>query len=347
MEHYQKPFPIFDAKNLFDIPPITIILPEFINYDIETTLNFLKKYDKKVTLLLYSREMERLLLWSWIIVEKSILHLDDQDIQKYIEFRCDLPASWISTEKKPRFIKDGNALKFNPHWRPFVLTVIKQHERKIKSNQLRYPLSKEETSRIFTVLNKFYNFLKSEKRTLTNFKKLSYQKNLRARQQELLEETVKQFTEIQWQYCVKAALQLAADDPECHEKTLFIITIFYLLYPLPSELLASDSWVPKMNHFYQDSKQNWWFKVHNNGRIRAVAVSDDMLNALKRYRLSQGLMSLPSPEDDTPLLVVKRGGDPIAHIWRLRPLVQQCFNKAAIQLQKNKLGKEARAMRQA
>ncbi|MCC2666170.1 MAG: Phage integrase family protein [Gammaproteobacteria bacterium] len=347
MKHRPKPFPIFDTANLFNIPPTKILLPEFTSHDLEVTLNFLKKYDNKITLTLYSREIERLLLWAWLVVKKSALYLNDQDIQKYIEFRRTLPTSWISIKKNPRFIKKGKTWRVHPDWRPFEATLITQHTKKIKREQLRHPLLQKEISRIFTVLNKFYTFFLVKKRAPTNPIRLAWRKGLRVLKQQLPQETVKRLTEIQWQYCVKAALQLAANDPDRHEKILFIITIFYLLYPLPSELVASNHWTPKMNHFYQDRNKNWWFKVHNNGRLRAVAVSDDMLNALKRYRLSKGLKPLPSPKDNIPLLIVKPGEGAIAQIWKLKDLVQQCFNMAAIQLRKNKLFNEANALKQA
>jgi len=186
-----------------------------------------------------------------------------------------------------------------------------------------------------------------EKRMLIHSARLVWQKNLGELNQQLPQGAIKRLTDIQWRYCVDAAIQLAASNPERYEKTLFIIAILYLLYPLPSELLASSSWTPKMNHFYQDSNQNWWFKVHKNGRVRAVAVSDDMLNILKRYRLSQGLTPLPLPIDSMPLLVRKRGEGAIAHMRKLKDLVQPCFDQAIIQLRKNELVKEANTLRQA
>jgi hypothetical protein len=94
-----------------------------------------------------------------------------------------------------------------------------------------------------------------------------------------------------------------------------------------------------MNHFYQDKNQNWWFKVNKNGRLRAIAVSDDMLNALKRYRLSRDLTPLPSPEDDMPLLKGEEGA--ISQEKKLKSLIQQCFDKAVTQLRKNDLANEA------
>ncbi len=348
MKHSPNPFPIFNLANLFNVPAIKITLPEFTSYDLEEALSFLKKYDNKATLTLHSREIERLLLWSWLIIKKSVLYFTDQDIQKYIEFRRALPASWISIKQNLRFIKKGRILRANPDWRPFFGIRIKQHyKQETKTNQYTHRLSQQEITKIFTTLNEVYTFLMIEKKVLANPARLVWQTSLRVLKQQLPQKTVKRLTKIQWQYCVNAAKQFAMNDPDRHEKTLFIIAILYLLYPQPSELVASSSWTPKMNHFYEDSNQSWWFKVHNNGRLRAVAVSDDMLNALKRYRLSRCLTPLPSPTDAMPLLVKGRGKGAIVKLWELQRLVQQCFDKAAIQLRKNKLSKEANALRQA
>jgi hypothetical protein len=46
-----------------------------------------------MTLIPCSIEIERLLLWTWFIFKKSVLHVNEEDIQKYIEFRSDLPPS--------------------------------------------------------------------------------------------------------------------------------------------------------------------------------------------------------------------------------------------------------------
>ncbi|MCE3238749.1 MAG: Phage integrase family protein [Gammaproteobacteria bacterium] len=344
MDHFPIPFPIFytNKTNFLGVPPIKIILPAFAGDDLEVAVNFLKQHDKKITIVPCSVETERLLLWAWFIFKKSILHLNEEDIQKYIEFRSNPPSSWVRTQTEARFIKEGNTLRPNPHWRPFLVTFInKQTDRKMQSDKPEHLPPKAETYRIFNVLRKLYTFLIAEKKVFSNPAELAWQKNRRVLNQHLSQGAVKRLTDIQWRYCVDAALQLAADGSDRHEKTLFIMSILYLLYPLPSELLASDHWIPKMNHFYQDKNQNWWFKVNKNGKLRAIAVSDDMLNALKRYRLTRGLTSLPSPEDDSPLLILKGGKDAISQKKKLKRLIQPCFDKAVIQLRKNDLANEA------
>jgi len=152
---------------------------------------------------------------------------------------------------------------------------------------------------------------------------------------------VKRLTDMQWQCCLKTAEQLAQDN-ENHERTLFIITALYMFYLRISELTASNRWIPQMKHFYQDSNQNWWFKTLGKGnKTREIAVSDDMLASLKRYRESMGMTALPSPSDSRPLSSKEKGKGAIASTRHIRKLVQYCFDKTVAQLRKDKLVNEA------
>ena len=61
--------------------------------------------------------------------------------------------------------------------------------------------------------------------------------------------------------------------------------------------------------------------------MRDIAVPDDMLAALKRYRLSMHLTPLPSINDQTPLLPKEKGKGGMASSRHIRRLVQDCFDK--------------------
>jgi hypothetical protein len=54
---------------------------------------------------------------------------------------------------------------------------------------------------------------------------------------------------------------MARDNPELHERTLFIMNILYAMYLRISELAATHRWTPQMGHFYRDMDSNWWFKI--------------------------------------------------------------------------------------
>jgi site-specific recombinase XerD len=151
-------------------------------------------------------------------------------------------------------------------------------------------------------------------------------------------------SEAQWEACIEVAKEMAAAD-SLHERTLFILTALYLLYLRISELAASSRWIPQMGHFYQLSDRSWWFKTVGKGnKMRSIAVSPPMLEALKRYRASQNLSALPSSNDTTPLIYKEKGKGALTSTRRIRTLVQLCFDKAVEKLKEQSAFDEANAL---
>lgn len=348
MAHYKLPSPIIGSVNDLheaDTKAFSYADPEGLS----SALVFLKQYDgNQATFDSYRREIERLLQWSWLVAKKSVLNLKRQDIQEYLDFCLDPPMSWISTKRVPRFIERGGIRKANTRWRPFVATVTKQdHKAGKKPDKSKYQLSQKAIQEIFTVLSSFYNFLLLEEKVQANPIALIRQKS-RYIQKQQNKSSVKRLTETQWQQCLKTVEQLAFDDPDQHERSLFIISALYLLYLRISELAASDRWIPQMKHFYQDSNQTWWFKTLGKGnKVRDIAVSDDMINALKRYRIKREMTPLPAPSDSRPLLPKEKGKGPITSTRHIRSIVQLCFDKTVDDLRKAKLSMEADSLEQA
>ncbi|MCX7120167.1 MAG: site-specific integrase [Gammaproteobacteria bacterium] len=121
-----------------------------------------------------------------------------------------------------------------------------------------------------------------------------------------------------------------------HERTLFIMNALYAMYLRISELAATSHWTPQMGHFYRDNDGLWWFKTRGKGnKERHIAVSADMLDALKRFRKHLKLTSLPSPGETTPLISKKTGIGPMTSTRPIRTLVQECFNRSAIRLKED------------
>lgn len=126
---------------------------------------------------------------------------------------------------------------------------------------------------------------------------------------------------------------------------MFILTALYLLYLRISELAASERWVPQMGHFYRDSNGYWWFKTVGKGnKMRDIAVSDDMLTALKRYRENLGLSPLPLPNEQTPLLPKEKGTGGMTSTRHIRQLIQLCFDKAVDKLRESSFQTDADAL---
>lgn len=323
--------------------------PTFAPYDLALSLNFLQQYEgNNSTFESYRREVERLIQWAWLIEEKSLLNLKRQEMEDYIKFCLKPPKSWIGLKITPRFIERAGKRIPNPGWRPFVATISKaDHKNGLRPTKNHYQLSQKAIREIFTVLSSFYNYLLLEEKIAINPIALIKQKSkyLQKSQQQA---QVMRLSEKQWQTCLEILKQMASEDPGRHERILFIMSALYLLYLRISELVANERWTPEMGNFYQDSQGSWWFKTIGKGnKMRNIAVSDDMLNALKRYRESMELSPLPSINDKTPLIPKEKGQGAMTSSRHIRRLVQECFDKAINKLREMGSPAEADALESA
>ena len=340
-QKYPIPVPIFDTiENI--TKQKSPALP-YASKDFKLVVDFLKQYNGSIaTFTAYRREMERLLQWSWLIVKKSALKLKRTDIEDYIKFCQKPPLSWIGLKQVTRFVTENGVRVPNKHWRPFVVQLSKVDIKKgVKPDKYKYSLSQQSISDVFKVINSFYNYLLQENVIQANPVAQIRQKSKFIRKQQTAPK-IPRLTETQWQYVLTAAEKLAAEKPETHERTLFIITCLYLMYLRISELTASKRWIPQMGHFYEDSTGNCWFTTVGKGnKQRHIAVSDDMLKAFQRYRIKSGLSALPPPKDNMPLIPKIKGKDAISSLTIIRDLVQQCFDMADTELRKKRLYREA------
>jgi integrase len=143
-------------------------------------------------------------------------------------------------------------------------------------------------------------------------------------------------------YVIETAELMAKENAQNHERTLFIMNALFAMYLRISELAASARWQPQMGHFFKDMDNNWWFKTVGKGnKERDVSVSDAMLAALKRYRLSLGLSALPPPGETYPLIPKVLGSGPISDTRQIRNIVQRCFDQAIQRLKQDNFLDEA------
>jgi integrase len=120
------------------------------------------------------------------------------------------------------------------------------------------------------------------------------------------------------------------------------------MYLRISELAASNRWTPLMNDFARDGDGHWWFTTVGKGnKSRQIAVSDDMLAALKRWRQYLGLSALPSPADHSPLLPKQKGTGPVTSTNTIRDIVQYGFDQAIDALVQDGLSEEAETLNEA
>lgn len=344
------PYPFFDTLTSLQDPDfrqqqfqlVTTLTHQDCVTDFTQAWEFLLSYrGSEATFNSYRREIERLLHWTWFIAKKSLRELRRLDIESFIEFCQKPPKTWIGTKNVARFAnKEGQRLP-NPDWRPFVTSISKKaYSEGQTPNINQYTLSQNALQSIFSILSSFYNYLIQEEYTDVNPVALIRQKSkfLRKRQTHV----VRRLSELQWTYVIETAEQLANQDPNKHERTLFIMNALYGMYLRISELAASERWQPQMGHFHCDSNQNWWFTTVGKGnKERIVSVSDAMLEALKRYRKSLNLSALPAPAENTPLIPKIHGTGAITSTREIRHIVQHCFNAAIQRLKEDNLIEEA------
>ena len=314
--------------------------------DIKKAQAFLLAYQGSLgTFNAYRREIERLLQWCALVVRKSLNNLRREDIEDYIKFCQKPPKKWIGTYKPARFVTQDNQRVPNPKWKPFIVTISKSEHRKgIVPDSKNFELSQDTIKEIFAVIGSFYSYLQQEEYVLVNPVTMVRQKSKFIRKLQT-KAKVRRLSELQWLYVIQTAKNLADKNIENYERTLFIMSALYSMYLRISELTASKRWIPKMNDFTCDSDNNWWFTTVGKGnKQRQIAISNSMLEALKRWRNYLKLTPLPSLADNSFLLPKTRGKGPITSTNHIRDIVQNCFDRAIEDLNTDGFIEEAESL---
>ncbi len=321
---------IESLKKLESLPSLT----SSQNRDFQQARQFLLCYrNNKMTFNAYRREIERFLQWCFYKSNKSLKQQRRDDIDSYIQFCIKPLKSWIGLKKVARF-KSINGVRIpNKDWRPFVATISKSKTMQGESpTTTGYTLSEKSLREIFTVITSFFNYLTQEDYVQNNPVLKIRQRNQYFTKQQS-ERVVRKLSELQWGYVIETAHKMAEKNAN-HERTLFIISALYGMYLRISELAANVRWTPTMGDFYRDSDGLWLFKTVGKGnKERHIAVSQDMLKALKRWRKHLGLTPLPSPGETTPLIIKRHGSGPMASTRTINVIVQECFDKAIERLE--------------
>lgn len=283
----------------------------------------------------YRREIEHFLHWCWIVSNKSLNQILREDLETYVEFSKQPPDSWIGTKNVARYQSQSGERVPNPDWRPYV------------SGGGEYVISQAAIQSLFSVLSSFFNFLIQENYISANPVAQIRQKSKFLRKHQS-QGKIRRLSPLQWEFVVDAAEALAKQQPAVHERTLFIMHALYAMYLRISELVETPRWQPQMGHFQPDQEGNWWFiTVGKGNKEREISVSDAMLDALKRYRLSRGLPALPGPGESSPLVHKTRGKGGITSTRQIRGIVQTCFDTAAEKMLKEGFNEDAERLKTA
>lgn len=311
--------------------------------DLEYALKFLFSYNgSTATFNSYRREIERLLQWSWRIEEASVQTLGREHIEDFIRFCFNPPLAWIGTKNVSRFKTKNAERSANEDWRPFVATVSKNEFRNgSEADSKTFCPSQSAVKATFTALSSFYDYLVQEKLIESNPVSLIRQKSKYVRKTQV-KPIVRRISNLQWDYVIETAERMAHEEPEEHERSLFIMNCLFSMYLRISELVADERSDPVMGDFQKDHDGNWWFYVTGKGnKSRTITVCDDMLAALKRYRISLGLSPLPEPHEQVPLVSKVRGTGPVSSTRQIRIIVQNCFDAAFSRMKRDGLQDDA------
>ncbi|MDP3559199.1 MAG: site-specific integrase [Legionellaceae bacterium] len=311
----------------------TMLDPRF-QADFERSFSFLKSYTgSQGTFNSYRREVERLLQWAWRIQNKILPELRREDIEAFIRFCQNPPKTWIGTCKQPRFLNRDEERCPNPAWRPFIATLSKTARKQGQDPSVQnFYLSQGSLQEVFAILSTFFQFLISEEYVLSNPVALIRQKSKFLQKRQDLA-PIRRLSLTQWHTVLDITDALAQQNPQQHERTYFMLNLLFSLYLRISELTASKRHTPLMNDFSKDTQGNWWFTTIGKGnKTRQIAVSDDLLKSLIRYRTFLQLPPLPSNADTTLLIPKLRGKGPVTDTAGVRRLIQRCFDLAENQL---------------
>ncbi|CAI3957270.1 integrase [Alteromonas sp. KS69] len=273
----------------------------------------------------FRNDIEKFLLWVFMVDKQPVDDLRKADILRYIDFCVAPPVKWISTQLHDRFSLNNGYFASNLKWTPFRQTPPKYDKERVLDPK-KYQPSLQTLESTFVALSSFYRHLIDEEICFGNPIPLA-KRDCKYMIKDSQVKTISRLTEQQWQYLLDTAVEMADNDPLV-ERNLFVIATMKTLFLRLSELSERQDWTPLMSHFWTDEDNNWWFKAYGKGKkIRDITVPPGYLTFLKRYREWRGLSPLPSKGEQTVLVekIRGRGGLTSRQISRL---VQHVFDEA-------------------
>ncbi len=287
-------------------------------------LSYIGRNKSEHTYTRFRSEVEKFLLWAFLIKNKPIEEYRKSEILEYADFCWRPPLPWICLNNHEKFLLQGGIYRKNPDWAPFRLMVAKGDNSTPDRKQ--YKPSQQTLHATFTALNAFYKHLTEEEYCIGNPIQLA-KKDCRYFISDAQVKEVKRLSEDEWQFLLDVAQDMADEDIR-FERNLFLIASLKTLFLRISELSERVEWAPTMGHFWQDNDKNWWLKIYGKGRkLRDITVPESYLAYLGRYRAYRGLNNLPVRGEGYPIIEKLRGrGGMTAR--QLSRLVQEVFDQA-------------------
>jgi len=319
-------------------------LSAIANNELMFILDFLYIMGRKSdgTFIRFRNEIERWCLFCWQSLNKGIFQVGRKDIEAYIEFVWKPDKKWIGTSVQQRFKEKTGQFISNPKWRPFVVKLAKSLVKKNPdacADIDNYRPSQESLISTFTALSVLYQHAQMEEVCDKNFVPV-VKKSCPYLIKQVQRKTPDTLSELQWEYVLGITKEMADNDRQ-YERNLFIIVTLKSLYLRVSELSEHAKWRPTMSDFTKDDDDFWYLTVFGKGnKVRSVTVPQAYLDYLKRYRHYRGLSSLPSPDEDSPMLNKLRGSGNMSS-RQIRRIVEQSFDSAIKALYKDGFNEDA------
>ena len=344
------PLAIFDQAIFLSTPTPSWLLqylralavPHIVE-EYELMVKFLLMYEgSSDTFTSYRREVERFCQWAWLVYQTPIKRIDRHGLVQYFHFIQHPPKDWIASRHAERFIRnEHDQRRPNPAWRPF----LQRASTKNPKAKAAYSFSKSQIRASMASVSTCMSYLQQEGYIDKNPALLIRQKS-RFIQQQQTQRITRKLTDTQWMVLVDALSEKAKMDAS-FERHVFLFAAFFLLGLRISELAETEHRLPKMGDFYKDASGRWWFMTVGKGnKYREVAVPDQMLQHLMRYRKYLGMSALPPVSDPRPLMVKYKGVGGLG-VRQIRKVVQEGFDLAIASLQAADKADEAHAMRYA
>lgn len=271
---------------------------------ISTFLNEFK--DSPETLRSYAKEIERLLLWCIHVAKINISSLRRNHLMDYQEFlKHPAPKMQWCGPSTSRQLKDGSV---NEKWRPFVKG-----------------LGSTSINKALTILDSFFNYLVQCNYLIGNPLAVDRRRKKRNKSKPNIIDRYLELAEINTTLEVISEYAVKNESQEFNviRARYIILLLFY------TGLRIAEAANHTMGSFLQ-REENWFLRVIGKGKkLREIPLPDELLKALKVFRMSVGLPSpLPKFREKTPLIPMQNLQRPIS-TRRIDQILRWAFNLGA------------------
>ena len=303
--------PLFDTATRMDSPDLSEYptlnaflesMPPGARQDWDAVRRFLINYaPSAATYTRFRGELQRFLLFLWLIAGKSLSQADADDINRYLRFLKDPPATWIAPDRPHAFQNKDGVRQPVERWRPFSASGQAKQGTLDAAHRALTILFRELVEQDYLARSPMHQVRRRERKAKASGRPQS--------------ETAPRCTDWQW-HCIVDTLTAAADRDPYWERHLFTVVTMKALYLRVFELaprrndFSGETFTPTMGDFQRqsvDGKRYWTLYVFGKGeKERWITLPKAYLPYLKRYREHRDLSPYPSAGDTTALITHKR-----------------------------------------